>query len=111
METRAYPATRRFAVDALGYDIEIKDLDTGKQLFIEVKSSSQCILNFEMSENEYNFAKENTNKYMVIFVANVQDDKEISSKDVHPLPLNFLSSEDFYIEPTKYQVFLLNDPE
>lgn len=97
-----------FAVDALGYDIEIKDSDTGKQLFIEVKSSSQCILNFEMSENEYNFAKENTNKYMVIFVANVQDDKEISSKDVHPLPLNFLSSKDFYIEPTKYQVFLLN---
>ena len=100
-----------FAVDALGYDIEIKDLDTGKQLFIEVKSSSQCILNFEMSENEYFFAKDNPTKYMVIFVANIELDKDISSNDIHPLPMDFLSSEDYCIEPTKYQIYLLSDSE
>lgn len=71
----------------------------------------KCILNFEMSENEYNFAKENSDKYMVIFVANVQIGKEISLKDIHPLPFNFLSSESFYIKPTNYQIFLIKESE
>ena len=97
-----------FASDTSGYDIEVKDLDTGNHLYIEVKSSSQCILSFEMSKNEYDCAITNPGKYMVIFVANVDIEKEISISDIHPLPLDFLTSDDFYVQASNYNVFLLN---
>ena len=61
-----------------------------------------------MSKNEYDCAITNPGKYMVIFVANVDIEKEISISDIHPLPLDFLTSDDFYVQASNYNVFLLN---
>lgn len=95
--------------DSDGYDIKIVDRNTGKFLYVEVKSSSSATLSFEMSINEYTkaSAQENIDKYMVIFVANVDLNKEISLQDIHPLPFNLFYSDDYKIEPSHYNVFLV----
>lgn len=50
-----------------GYDISYID-DNGKNIYVEVKSSSSDDIAFYMSSGEYSFAKEHFDSYQIIFV-------------------------------------------
>ena len=62
-------------VEVLGYDMEYVDEKKGK-CFVEVKASSSSLeegISFHLSENEYRFACENSDKYFIYYVASVDD--------------------------------------
>ncbi|MDE6512842.1 MAG: DUF3883 domain-containing protein [Muribaculaceae bacterium] len=73
-----------------GYDIEVISADRSKHLFIEVKSSSTKECTFIMSSNEFNESKKHlgnpdSERYRIIFVANLQVNNHASGSSVHYL--------------------------
>lgn len=70
------------------YDIEILDRKKGK-IFLEVKSSGsdRTILNFEMPDKQWEFAKENQERYQLWFVLDVWSKSPKISGPHNPLEL------------------------
>lgn len=88
--------------DGLGYDIELIHKESGEKLYIEVKSSqgNECV--FEISKNEYEFAKKNPDNYIVIFVGKANSSKT----SLQVLPTRFWENKSEYtLIPEKYKVF------
>jgi hypothetical protein len=85
--------------DYLHYDIHI-EVDNKIALYIEVKSSSDNKCKFEISGDEYNFAKNHADNYMVIFVA----DRESANPRITPLEMKFWEDEKFSVHPNNFTV-------
>jgi len=83
--------------------IEVDDKIT---LYLKVKSSSENKCRFDLSGDEYNFAKDHTENYMVIFVA----DMDSANPKITPLEMKFWEDEKFSVCPNNFTVtYIFND--
>lgn len=100
-EASARAGNNPFGRDDLGYDIELTNKISGEKLYIDVKSSIKKECEFDMSKNEYDFAKEHADCYRIIFVGNMnKSGKKVSlqvlSKDI--------TSSNYEHIPKKYMI-------
>lgn len=83
--------------DRYGYDVLSYDLETGRDKYIEVKSTrTRGDAMFELTANEVNFAKKHLDDYCVYRVVAGKGLMIISGKELF---------EDYYVRPEKYRVY------
>lgn len=93
-------------VAVLGYDMEYVDERLGK-CYVEVKASSSSLeegIHFHMSENEYRFACEHSDRYFVYYVASVNDKhpKVVSLGDI--FKNDEFNNSKYYLSAREYYV-------
>ena len=81
------------ANDSAGYDFEVS-FDGFSKTYIEVKSSSQNGIIFDITKNEINFAKKHRERYNVYFVS-IKGKTPMNIQDLGCI-FNFKENEDFF---------------
>lgn len=76
----------------LGYDLKYTNAN-GKTVYVEIKSAAGSNITFVITENELNFAEENSNQYEVILVTSVMNDEERKVYQISNL-FNYAEGED-----------------
>lgn len=94
--------------DKLGYDIELKQRDGDKKLYLEIKSSSSDGCSFLMSSNEFkksiDLALDKNSQYRIIFVTGMNSDIKQSKPVIHFIPEAINNEAKFAHIPLKYNI-------
>ena len=90
--------------DSAGYDIKSYDPDTGKEIYIEVKStSSSANTPFYISDNELDFSKSHSNNYKLYRLYNLSKDST-DSIEYFEIDGNLREHPSLAITPKTYEV-------